>query len=201
MPSRWASRQFESFHEFVIVNRTTGVAVESCQRLRQLSTARILNEHEQMFGREAVYEARALPFALRHAPPEMWTQLLDEALHSGDIKRESRSQKIMKLWRAPYPLVKSYFLNLAYKALVGSSDPKQVNWKALHDECLARCNLGDVRNYETVLNEILKLSPGAVTHIEQDLLCQRFDAAEHARNGMNLNCTTDALIRPSQGTS
>jgi hypothetical protein len=187
MPPDWIKSQFSHFDTFVVVNSQTGVAVEGGAR-----GWGVLNEHEQRNGRAPIYEARSLPHALRGQPPEMWMQLLNEARHGGEALRESRSKRITELREAKYPLVKSRFVTLASKALTGAS-PRDVDWTSLHDECFTQCDSSDYRDKERLLNELLRLSPGAVTHVEQDFLVGRY--------AIKNDCPSDTLVHPSQRPS
>lgn len=167
--------KFSHLDRVVLVNSKTNIAVSGSPSESVVARdVSILNDHEFHYGRPSIYEARPIPAKLHNRNPFDWKMLLDEG--QGEDVRKSRSEQIIKSWEKAYPLVKSPFLNLAFKAINHSRITlKTVDWASIHDQVLNQRIWMDVREPPYGLSELLHLSPGAVTREEQDLLCTRLD--------------------------
>lgn len=169
MPAKFGGRQFDSLHRFVTVNNETSVAVESSyDRLAAKAACESLNEHEARCGRPGIYGVRPIPAKLHDRNPETWQKLLDE----GEEAKQSRVAAFPALMKRNYP---PWFVVLASRRLAEAGSAQAVDWAQLHDVILLESIGRDVRDPPRALAKLLEYSPAAVTHDEQDALCDRLD--------------------------
>lgn len=188
MPSKYGARQFDSLHRFVAVNSETGVAVEGCySESGAYQCCHIFNGQAHRNGRPAIYDVRPIPVKLHNCDSNNWQRLLDE----GEEVRQQRIEKLKLRLSTDYPGAFVLLVNQHVKQAGGSF---LLDWPAVHDAFLRKSIGVDVRNPPLALSDILHLSPGAVTHAEQDIVCAQLDVLlrQHAQRSVHHSADAQA---------
>lgn len=73
MPVSWSKGQFNHLHRAVVVNLSSGVAVQGeYSHAEAARAAQVLSEHNQSVGIPDKYGVFAIPVALHNQPPILW---------------------------------------------------------------------------------------------------------------------------------
>lgn len=160
---------FSSMDRFVIINVQTGIAVEGAyNRNRALASTKTLNEHETVNGREILYDIRPIPLKIQDTHPLTWQAALDEGI---ECQVERFQAMAAKLKTCHYPPL------FALVAFTQSNGLKSdIDWDSVHRQTLEEAiHIGKDRGL-TALRDIIRQSPGAISHADQDALCELFES-------------------------